>query len=100
MFAFSHDTLKERFHVLAMDIMHTYGIYILNVIFVTSSFCSDAKSTWGRHVYFNYLALRLNLVYFHCNWQTNCKKVPIVIDYAMVITFNGTGTIYAILMTS
>ena len=54
MVAFSHDTLKERFYVLAMDTMHKYGIYILDVIFVTSSFCSDAKSIWG-HVYFNYL---------------------------------------------
>ena len=24
--------------------------------------------------------LRLNLVYIHWNWQTYCKKVPIVID--------------------
>ena len=25
--------------------------------------------------------LRLNLVYFDCNWQTKCKKVLIAIDY-------------------
>ena len=42
-FAFSHDMLKERFHALAMDKMHIYGIYILDIILVTSSFCSDAK---------------------------------------------------------
>ena len=41
--AFSHDTLKERFHALAMDKMYMYGNYILDVIFVTSSFGSDVK---------------------------------------------------------
>ena len=80
MFAFSHDTLKERFHVLAMDIMHKYDIYILDVFFVRSSFCSDANQ-YARYVYLIIYPLRLNLGYFHSNWQTNCKKVPIVIDY-------------------
>ena len=45
-FAFSHDTLKERIHALSMDKMHKHGIYILDVITVTSSFCSDTKSIW------------------------------------------------------
>ena len=42
-FAFSHDTLKERFNALAMDKMHIYDIYTLDVILVTSSLCSDVK---------------------------------------------------------
>ena len=37
-FAFSHDTLKERFHALAMENMHLFGIYMLDVILLTSSF--------------------------------------------------------------
>ena len=37
-FAFSHDTLKERFYALAMNKMHIYGIFLLDVIFVTSTF--------------------------------------------------------------
>ena len=46
-FALSHDTLKERFHALAIDKMHICGIYILDVILVTSSFCSDGKPIWA-----------------------------------------------------
>ena len=41
-FAFSHDTLKERI-ALAMVKMLIYGIYIFNIILVTSSLCSYAK---------------------------------------------------------
>ena len=65
MFAFSHDALKECFHVLAMDILHKNGIYILDVIFVTSSFCSDAKSIVNDMFILIMNPLKLNLVYFH-----------------------------------
>ena len=63
MFAFNHDTLKERFHVLAMEKMHIYGIYILDVIFVTSSFCFDEINI-GRHDYFNYLPPKIKFGIF------------------------------------
>ena len=42
--------------------MHIYGIYILDIILVTSFFCSDAKSIWATLILIIY-PLRLNLVY-------------------------------------
>ena len=75
MFAFSHDTLKERFHVLTMDIMNKYDIYILDVILVTSSFCSDAKSI-SRSVYLNYLPPKIKFGIFPLKLANELQESP------------------------
>ena len=62
-FAFSHNTLKERFHALAMDKMHIYGIYILDVLLVTSSFLGREINMGDMFILIIY-PVRLNYVYF------------------------------------
>ena len=59
--------------------MHIYGIYILGVILMTSSFCLTRKP-YGRHV-FNYLPPKIKFCAFRLNWKTQCKKALIAIDY-------------------
>ena len=53
-FAFCHDAPKERFHALAIDKMHIYGIYTLDVILVTALFFLT-QNKYGRYVDFNNL---------------------------------------------
>ena len=60
---------------LAMNIMHKYGIYISYVIFVTSSFYSDAKSKWATF-FFNYLPPKIKFGIFRLKLANKLQESP------------------------
>ena len=67
---------KERFNALAMDKMHIHGIYILDVIFVTSSFCYDAKSIWVTCLVFYYLPPTVYFGIFRLEMANKLQEIP------------------------
>ena len=84
-FVFSHgkatSSFKKYFHALEMDKTYIYVVSAYKASFQWRHLFVMMRKQYGRHVNFNYLPLRLNLVHFDWHWQTKCKKVLIAIDY-------------------
>ena len=80
--------------------MHICGIYILGVISMTSSFCSDAKTIYGLHVNFDYLPPKIEFGAFLLKLAHKMRESPDPHRLQWTYRSNCTDTIYAILMTS